>query len=134
MAPGTLFSSPIRPPRPTRCHPERSEGSATLPSATTTLIHALVPLTILEAIQRLDAPTEDGLEEFHRELAIKRLGMSDTVATQIERFRRLAGRGPGVEMEEAAALFRLAGRRSDAGLVFADAGRRAGRHAIGGGG
>ncbi|MBI4503178.1 MAG: hypothetical protein HY700_18735 [Gemmatimonadetes bacterium] len=96
----------------------------------TSAIHAIVPLTILEAIQHLDAPTQDGLEEFHRELAVKRLGMSETVAAQIERFRRLADRGRRVESEEVAALFRLAGRRNDAGLVFADAGRHAGRRAI----
>ena len=87
-------------------------------------------MTILEAIQHLDAPTHDGLEEFHYELAVKRLGMSDTVAAQIERFLRLADRGRRVEAEEAAALFRLAGRRNDAGLVFADAGRQAGRRAM----
>jgi hypothetical protein len=57
--------------------------------------------------------------------------MSETVATQVERFRRLAERARRVEVEEAAALFRLAGRRSDAGLVFADAGRSAGRRAVG---
>jgi hypothetical protein len=93
-------------------------------------VHAIVPLSILEAIQRLDAPTEDGLEEFHRELAIKRLGLSETVAVQVERFRQLAGRGRRVEAEEVAALFKLAGRRSDAGLVFAGAGRSAGRGAL----
>jgi len=99
-------------------------------SSTLVAIHAIVPLSILEAIQRLDAPTEDGLEEFHHELAVKRLGMSETVAVQVERFRHLADRGRRVEAEEVAALFKLAGRRSDAGLVFADAGRSAGRSAI----
>ncbi|MBI4420322.1 MAG: hypothetical protein HY560_05805, partial [Gemmatimonadetes bacterium] len=91
---------------------------------------AAVPLTILEAVQFLDAPIADGLNEFHRELAVKRLGMSETVAAQIDRYRRLAWRGRRVDAEEVAALFRLVGRRSDAGLVFADAGRRAGRRAV----
>ena len=71
------------------------------------------------------------MDEFHRELAVKRLGMSDTVAAQVDRYRRLARRGRRVEAEEVAALFRLVGRRNDAGLVFADAGRRAGRRAVG---
>ncbi len=100
-------------------------------STTPTTVHAAVPLTILEAIQHLDAPIEDGLDEFHRELAGKRFGMSETVAAQIERYRRLADRGRRVDLEEVAALFRLVGRRNDAGLVFADAGRRAGRRAVG---
>ena len=99
----------------------------TAPTAT----HAAVPLTILEAIQHVDAPVEDGLEEFHPELAVKRLGMSDTVASQIERYRILARRGRRVEAEEVAALFRLVGRRSDAGLVFTNAGRCAGQRAVG---
>ncbi|MBI4420093.1 MAG: hypothetical protein HY560_04640 [Gemmatimonadetes bacterium] len=91
---------------------------------------AAVPLTILESIQRLDAPVGDGLAEFHPELAVKRLGMSETVAAQIDRYRQLARRSRRVDTEEVAALFRLVGRRSDAGLVFADAGRLAGRRAV----
>jgi hypothetical protein len=101
-----------------------------LASATLSDINANVPLTILEAIQHLDAPVEDGLDEFHDELAGKRFGMSETVAAQIERYRRLASRTRRVDLEEVAALFRLVGRRSDAGLVFTDAGRRAGQRAV----
>jgi hypothetical protein len=97
-----------------------------------TPVHAVVPLSILEAVQHLDEPVEDGLDEFHKELAVKRLGMSETVAAQIERYRRLSERSRRIDVEEVAALFRLVGRRSDAGLVFADAGRRAGRHAVSG--
>ena len=92
--------------------------------------HAAVPLTILESLRHLDAPIDDGADGYHQELAVKRLGMSGTVAAQIERYRRLAGRGGRVELEEVAALFRLVGRRTDAGLVFADAGRRVGRRAV----
>jgi hypothetical protein len=103
---------------------------AALALATLTTVHAAVPLTILEAIQLLDAPVEDGLDEFHRELAVKRLGMSETVAAQIERYRRLADRSRRVEVDEVAALFRLVGRRSDAGMVFDNAGRRAGSRAM----
>src|SRR5882762_3897751 len=103
---------------------------AALAPATLTTVHAAVPLTILEAIQLLDAPVEDGLNEFHRELAVKRLGMSETVAAQIERYRRLADRARRVEVDEVAALFRLVGRRSDAGMVFDNAGRRPGSRAM----
>ena len=92
--------------------------------------HAAIPLTILESLRHLDAPADDGAEEFHQELGVKRLGMSGTVAAQIERYRHLAGRGGRVDIEEVAALFRLVGRRADADLVFADAGRRVGRRAV----
>lgn len=92
---------------------------------------ATIPLTILESLQHLDAPDDDGLEEFHAELTVKRLGMSETVAAQIERYQRLARRGGRVDHDEVVALFRLVGRRHDAGLVFADAGRRVGRKAVG---
>lgn len=92
--------------------------------------HPIIPLALLEAIRRLDLPARDGLEEFHKELAVKRLGMSQTVASQIARFQRLAARGTRVDGAEVEALLRLVGRRSDADLVFTDAGRRAGSLAI----
>jgi hypothetical protein len=60
----------------------------------------------------------------------KRLGLSGTVAAQIERYRQAASRGASVPREEAVQVFRLVGRRADAPLVFADAGRRAARHAV----
>ncbi len=91
-------------------------------------VHAIVPLALLEAIRALDLPTEDGLEEFHQELTLKRLGMNQTVAAQIERYRRLARSGrKAVEAGEVAALVRLVERRPDAGLVYSEAGRRAAR-------
>lgn len=65
------------------------------------------------------------MEEFHQELAGKRLGTSRTIAAQIDRFRGLVNRGARVDVGETVALLRLAGRRSDAALVFTDAGRRA---------
>ena len=92
--------------------------------------HPIIPLALLESIRRLDLPARDGLEEFHKELAVKRLGMSQTVAQQIERFQRLAARGARVDATEVEALLRLIGRRVDADLVFTEAGRRAGLLAV----
>lgn len=69
------------------------------------------------------------MDEFHQELAVKRLGTSRTVAAQIDRFRSLVGRGARVDGDEAVALLRLVGRRTDAAIVFTDAGRRAARWA-----
>ncbi|HEY2824115.1 MAG TPA: hypothetical protein VGI83_01075 [Gemmatimonadales bacterium] len=92
--------------------------------------HPIIPLALLESLRRLDLPARDGLEEFHKELAVKRLGMSQTVAQQIERFQRLASRGTRVDAVEVEALLRLVGRRVDADLVFTDAGRLAGGLAV----
>lgn len=89
--------------------------------------HAIIPLALFEAVRALDLPTADGLEEFHDELAVKRLGMNRTVVAQIQRYGDLARADKRVDDEEATALLRLVGRRADAGLVYAEAGRRAGR-------
>jgi hypothetical protein len=89
-------------------------------------VHALIPLTVLEALRLQDVPEPDGLDEYHAELATKRFGMSHTVEKQIARYRELAERDQRVPREEVVALLRLAGRRADADLLFADAGRRAG--------
>jgi hypothetical protein len=59
----------------------------------------------------------------------KRLGLSATVAAQIARYRTAGERDGTVSRDEAASVFTLVGRRPDAGLVFADAGRRAARYA-----
>lgn len=91
---------------------------------------ALILLSLLEAIRNLDTPVEDGLEELSPEIVSKRLGLSSTVAAQIERYRQAALRGDAIAREEAVQVFRLVGRRADAPLVFADAGRRAARHAV----
>lgn len=100
-------------------------------SQTLPRVHAVIPWAVLESVRTLDAPPEDGMEEFHQELAVKRLGTSRTVATQIDRFRALVNRGARVDSGEAVAFLRLVGRRSDAALVFTDAGRRAARWAEG---
>ena len=90
-------------------------------------VPALIPLALLEAVQNIDTPPDDGLGALADELAAKRLGLSPTVAAQVARYReQVAGE---VGDEEATAVFRLVGRRPDAALVFADAGRRAARYA-----
>lgn len=90
-------------------------------------INAILPLSLLEAMRNVDSPVEDGLAELAGEIVAKRLGLSPTVAVQIARYDWAAGRGAPVSREEALAVFRLVGRRPDAELVFADAGRRAAR-------
>jgi predicted hydrocarbon binding protein len=92
-------------------------------------VPALIPLSLLEAIRNLDTPVEDGLEELAEEIVVRRLGLSPTVAAQIQRYRQAAARRGSVELEETISVLRLVGRRVDAPLVFADAGRRAARYA-----
>ncbi len=92
-------------------------------------VPALIPLSLLEAIRNLDTPVEDGLDELADEIVVRRLGLSPTVAAQIQRYRQAAERGDTVELDETVSVLRLVGRRGDANLVFADAGRRAARYA-----
>ncbi|HEU5219367.1 MAG TPA: hypothetical protein VFU23_11945 [Gemmatimonadales bacterium] len=92
-------------------------------------IHALIPLSLLEAIRNLDTPLDDGLNELAGETVSKRLGLSNTVAQQIERYKESVDDNGVVPADEAISVFRLVGRRPDAALVYADAGRRAARYA-----
>ena len=92
-------------------------------------VHSIIPLALLEAMRNLDTPIDDGLAELDAELMTKRLGLSTTVALQIERYRQSAEKGVPVPLDEAVSVFRLVSRRVDAELVFSDAGRRAARYA-----
>ena len=94
------------------------------------MVHSIVPLAVLEAVKNLDTPVEDGLSEFAEELLVKRLGLSPTVAMQLAEFEQLVRKDARVEPAHVEALLRLVGRRPDADLVFADAGRRAARRAV----
>ena len=92
------------------------------------LASAFLPLSLLEAMRNLDRPVEDGLDELSHEVVAKRLGLNPTVSAQIARYQLLARTHAAVESEEAGAVFALVGRRPDAPLVYADAGRRAARY------
>jgi hypothetical protein len=93
------------------------------------VVHSIVPLAVLEAVRNLDTPVEDGLHEFADHLLVKRLGLSGTVRVQLEQYEALVRRGARVDAGHVEALLRLVGRRPDADLVFAEAGRRAARRA-----
>lgn len=92
--------------------------------------HALLPLSLLEALQNLDTPHGDGSEEVASELLAKRFGLSETVEAEVERFEELTRRGRAIQASRVTGLFALVGRRADHALVFADAGRRAARRAV----
>jgi hypothetical protein len=102
---------------------------AQTPVPTPAAVPALLPLSLLEAIRNLDTPVEDGLDELAEEIVVRRLGLSPTVAAQIQRYRTAAEREGTVELDEVVSVLRLVARRPDAPLVFADAGRRAARYA-----
>jgi hypothetical protein len=93
--------------------------------------HSILPLAVLEAMRSLDSPSDEEVAEYVDELLKKRLGLSDTVAAQIGRYESVVRRDAPVAPAEFEQILRLAGRRTDAALVFADAGRRAARRAVG---
>ena len=74
------------------------------------------------------------MDELAEEIVVRRLGLSPTVAAQIQRYHQSAERGNKVDADEVLSVLRLVGRRPDASLVFADAGRRAARYAARAGG
>ncbi len=94
------------------------------------MVHSIVPLAVLEAVKNLDTPVEDGLSEFAEELLSKRLGLSPTVAMQLREYEGMVRRDAPADRAHVEALLRLVGRRPDADLVFADAGRRGARRAV----
>lgn len=93
--------------------------------------HAAIPYSILAAVRGLDLPSDPESDIYEGERAVRKLGLSGTVAAQIERYRRLAKSDSLVEAGEVSALARLAARRKDAALVFDDAGRRLARFSLG---
>ena len=93
-------------------------------------IHAIVPLALLEALREADVlPDDGGIDAFGDERGTVKFGQSATVARQITQYTDLAQRDGKVDVKELAALLRLVSRRSDASLVFGEAGRRSGRRA-----
>lgn len=86
-------------------------------------VDALLPLSFLEAVRNVDTPVEDFEAELVSDLRNKRLGLSDTVYNQIRRFTDAVKRNQRTSHEEAVALAKLLGRRTDAEAVFRAAGR-----------
>src|SRR5919112_147421 len=86
-------------------------------------VDALLPLSFLEAVRTVDTPEGDVETEYVPELRNKRLGLSDTVYLQIRRYSDAVKRKQRTAHDEAVALARLIGRRSDAEAVFRAAGR-----------
>lgn len=88
-------------------------------------VNARIPLSLLEAVRRMDTPENDETEEteYVQELRNKRFGLSDTVYQQIRRYSDAAKRGQMIPYAEATGLAKLIGRRPDAKDLFDNAGR-----------
>ena len=85
-------------------------------------VNARIPLSLLEAIRRIDTPEDQVDTEYVPELRNKRLGLSDTVYTQIRRYNDAMKRGQMIPFAEAEGLGTLIGRRPDADALFQNAG------------
>jgi predicted hydrocarbon binding protein len=85
-------------------------------------VNARIPLSLLEAIRRIDTPDDPTDTEYVAELRNKRLGLSDTVFTQIRRYTDALKRGQRIPFAEAEGLGTLIGRRPDAEELFQNAG------------
>ncbi|HEU4566124.1 MAG TPA: hypothetical protein VFS05_15795 [Gemmatimonadaceae bacterium] len=88
-----------------------------------TSVDALLPLSFLQAVRRVDTPDDDSEAEYVSELRNKRLGLSETVYAQIRRYSDAVKRNQRSASDEVVALARLIGRRPDAEVVFREAGR-----------
>jgi hypothetical protein len=86
-------------------------------------VDALLPLSLLEAVRNVDTPSDALDAEYVDELRNKRLGLSDTVYSQIKRHSEAVKRGQRSAQDESVALAKLIGRRPDAEVVFRGAGR-----------
>lgn len=88
-------------------------------------VNARIPLSLLEAIRRIDTPDDPGdMEtEYVAEFRNKRLGLSDTVYSQIRRYNDAMKRGQPIPFAEAEGLSTLIGRRPDADELFRSAGK-----------
>jgi hypothetical protein len=94
-------------------------------------IDAQVPLSLLEAVRAVDQPDQGYETEYVPELRNKRLGLSDTVFAQIQRYRESARRAETIHREEVAGIARLLARRPDAETVFRAGGRHLARESYG---
>ncbi len=86
-------------------------------------VNARIPLSLLEAIRQIDTPADPTETEYVTELRNKRLGLSDTVYTQIRRYSEAMKRGQRIPFAEAEGLGTLIGRRPDAAELFQNAGQ-----------
>lgn len=103
--------------------PPAGAGSQPFNPHMASTVNARIPLSLLEAIRRIDTPSDPTETEYVTELRNKRLGLSDTVFTQIRRYTDAMKRGQRIPFAEAEGLGTLIGRRPDAAELFHNAGK-----------
>ena len=86
-------------------------------------VHARVALILLETVRDRDRPGELLGDENVAITMPRRLGLSDVVEAQIQRYRQDTRRGHRIPEREIRDLIRLVSRRPDAESVLLDAGR-----------
>lgn len=99
--------------------------------ATRARVAPALPLALLETVRSRDLPPEilEG-EDLPASLP-RRLGLSDVVARQIQRYRDAQRRGERIDAQEVADLMRLILRRPDSGELLRDTGRELARRQYG---
>lgn len=118
---GTGISGPVT------CAVPRTPKHSHVSDSSAAQVHAVIPLALLEAVRALDVPAADEPEEVRREARMRRLGATQTVAEQIDRYQAMAARDVLVRVDDLVSLARLCSRRPDVGVVFTNAGRHAAR-------
>lgn len=88
--------------------------------------HAVIPLAVLEAVRSADVVSVVPGFDNGDDVPSVRLGGTPTIIAQIERYQILARRGSRVPPDDVGGILKLIGRRRDADLVMAEAGRRVG--------
>lgn len=94
-------------------------------------MHPIIALSVLEAVRAGDHPAGESVTGNQANQEAIRLGSTRSVATQIDRYTLMVRRGVPADPQEVTGLFTLVSRRPDANLLFAEAGRRAGKYAAG---
>jgi hypothetical protein len=92
-------------------------------------MHPIIALSVLEAVRACDLAKGDAPDAVYGVQEAIKLGRTTSVVAQIERYWSMVRRRETLAVGELAGLFTLVSRRPDADWVFAEAGRRAGRHA-----
>ena len=95
-------------------------------------MHPIIALSVLEAVRAGDHPAGESVTGNQATQDAIRLGSTRSVARQIDRYTLMVRRAVPADPQEVTGLFTLVSRRPDANLLFAEAGRRAGKYAAAG--
>lgn len=92
------------------------------------VVHAALPLALMESVRTLDRPVEVLEDEDLTVSLPRRFGLSDVMLKQIQRYESASRSGKTVPMEEFLGLIRLVLKRPDAEPVLRETGSRVAQH------